>query len=191
MRIKTIIVSLVALVAFGFASNQAKAQDVFNAGTQTASATVGLFGTFAKNIMVPPIQLSYEYCVVDNLFKNDNGSLGVGALGAYFATGVTSKDVKYYNHNGIIGGRALLHYQFAPKLDTYAGLFLGAYLYGSHGTMNIAGETTSTQTGGSLDATFGWGLHLGARYYFTPVFAVTGELGYGYSILNLGITFRF
>ena len=59
MKVKTIITSLFALVAFGVASAQANAQEVFNKGTQTASVTVGLFGTFSSNITVPPIQLSY------------------------------------------------------------------------------------------------------------------------------------
>lgn len=191
MKVKTIITSLFALIAFGVASAQANAQEVFNKGTQTASVTVGLFGTFSSNITVPPIQLSYEYCVVDNLFNNNNGSIGIGAMGAYFATGYTLGGTKSFTHSGIVGGRGLFHYQFAPKLDTYAGLFLGALLAGVHTSVVGNDASTTVDTGSSVAASFGWGLHLGARYYFTPAFAITGELGYGYSILNLGVTFRF
>lgn len=198
MKIKTTILSLFAIIALGFASATANAQDVFSKGTSTVSATVGLFGNSWRNTIVPPIQVSYEYCVLDNVFNNGNGSIGVGAMGGYFATGIKNGDIKALFHDGLIGGRASLHYQFAPKFDTYAGLFLGATIYSSRGSVTGLGNALNkatadiiNATSGNSDVRFGWGAHIGARYYITPAFALTGEVGYGYSILNLGLTFRF
>lgn len=196
MKIKAIIVSLFTLVAVGFASSNANAQEVFSKGTQTGSILVGIPPQF-NTYTVPPILLSYEYCVADNLIDGSNGSIGVGATGGYYATGTKNDYVKTFVHSGIIGGRASFHYQFAPKFDTYAGIFLGASIVGGTTTVQtnknsvVGDHKTDIETASHATAAFGWGAHLGARYYITPQFAINGELGYGYSILNLGVTFRF
>lgn len=192
MKIKSAILTLVAIVVMGLASTTANAQEIFGKGTQTFTAGVGLFGTMA-NVKVPPLMLSYEYGVAENLINGNNGSIGIGVKGGYYATGTDAVGFKNRIHSGIIGGTASFHYQFASKFDTYAGIFLGAYLVGASSSVGSVGglDIAATQKNSAVSAGFGWGAHLGGRYYFTPAFAVNAELGYGYSILNLGVTFRF
>lgn len=184
MKLKHIILSL-AVVALGvFTTQQAKAQEVFHKGTQTASVLLGMSSTGFSNVIVPPILLNYEYGVADNIFNNGNGSIGVGAVLVYSAIGTRIADLRTTTHSTTIGPRGTLHYQFLDKLDTYWGLTLGILLH----------STTSVTEAGSrsgFSAGFGWGSQLGARYYFTPNFAGNLELGYGYSVVNLGITYRF
>ena len=168
---------------------QANAQEIFHKGNQTASLLVGL-GVY--NDGIPPILLSYEYCVADNLINGNNGSIGVGAEGGYFAIKYGNKTAHSWVHSGLVGGRASFHYQFVNKLDTYAGLFLGAILTGGSTTsIDLGDQNIKTNKSSDVSAAFGWGVHVGARYYFTPNFAVNAELGYGFSIANLGVTFRF
>lgn len=115
-----------------------------------------------------PIQISYERGIVDGLLSSGKGSIGVGgALGTYTASLFSSS---------FIGAKGSFHYEFAPKWDTYAGLFLGANVVNNQSQWNFA---------------FGSQIHLGTRYYFAPNFAVNAEIGYGVSLINIGLTYRF
>ena len=76
------------------------------------------------------------------------------------------------------------------KLDLYAGLMLG---------YNIASETFSSTDPsrtniayyGSSYGGFAYSFFGGARYRFTDNIGVFGELGYGISILNIGLNIKF
>lgn len=187
---KKTLLFIIAAAALSFCGiSKANAQEIFHKGNQTASVLVGL-GVYNNGI--PPIVLSYEYCVADNLINGNNGSIGVGAEGGYFAIKYGNKTVNSWLHSGLVGGRASFHYQFVDKLDTYAGLFLGAILTGgSTNTLVVGDQDVKVNNNSDVSASFGWGVHFGARYYFVPNFAINAELGYGFSIANLGVTFRF
>ena len=76
----------------------------------------------------------------------------------------------------------MFHYQFAPKLDTYAGLMLDYHI--ASFSSNINGY--SGISGNSIDL----GVLLGARYFFTDRVGMFTELGYSVPYWNLGVTFR-
>ncbi len=191
MKIKSIILGLALAVASAFTS-QANAQEVFKKGTNTASALIGVLGSSVSGVgystVVPPIQLSYEYGILDGLIDG-KASVGVGGTLNYFMSKISQLGVSTSSNYGFLGARGSFHYQFIPKLDTYAGISLGM------GGANSS--TTTLLTGGEpvhTSATafaFGWRGHVGARYYFTPAFAVNAEFTHGFSNLNLGITYRF
>lgn len=194
MKIKSILISTIAILGLSVFSANAQNQDTFVKNDKIVSVGVGLFGHSLGKLTIPPITAAFEYGVVDNLFKNGNGSIGIGAKGGYYQVGYKNETGSVTSHSGLVGGIATLHYQFIPRLDTYAGLFLGAYLGGASTKIkenNLGAEVTVPGKNSTVNATFGWGLHLGARYYITNQFAINGELGYGYSILNLGVTFKF
>ena len=71
--------------------------------------------------------------------------------------------------------------QFAPKLDTYAGLMLSYDIVSS----NYDAFSNYIKTS-HID----WSLFLGARYFFTEKIGGFAELGYGFYNLNLGVTFK-
>ncbi len=200
MKIKSIILGLALAVASAFTS-QANAQEVFKKGTNTASALIGVLGSSVSgtghSAVIPPIQLSYEYGILDGLIDG-KASVGVGGTINYFmskisqtgvtAAGVTTSSTTSSNY-GFLGARGSFHYQFIPKLDTYAGISLGLGGANSSTTTLITGGETVYYSG--TNSSFGWHGHVGARYYFTPAFAVNAEFTYGFSNLNLGITYRF
>ena len=76
----------------------------------------------------------------------------------------------------------MFHYQFAPKLDTYAGLILGYHI--ASFSSNINGYSGISGSGIDL------GVLLGARYFFTDRVGMFTELGYTLPFWNLGVTFR-
>ena len=81
----------------------------------------------------------------------------------------------------MIGARGMFHYQFAPKLDTYAGLMLGYHIASYSSNVNSYGLSASG---------FDLGVILGARYFFTDRVGMFTELGYSIPYWNLGVTFR-
>lgn len=162
---KRILLAIVAVMAlFGL---QANAQNVMEKGTSIVSAGLGLSSGSL------PLYASYDYGVVDNLFESPNAAFSVGGMGGV----VFAKGALGY----VIGPRAAIHYHFIPELDTYFSLMLGAY--GVHVTDKATNISTWSHD-------FDWGTHLGARYFFTPKVGAFVELGYGYSIANLGISFK-
>ena len=128
---------------------------------------------------LPTFTLSYERCIIGNLF-NDQSSLGVGGLVGYTSSKIkdawTSTDI-------MIGVRGALHYAFVDKLDTYAGIMAGYNInkWKWHGT----------SYGSNGSSSFTYTAFVGARYYLTDSFAAFAELGYGYSLANVGVSFKF
>lgn len=162
---------LAAVATFAFSANSANAQskaNEFELGTNVVNVGIGMSDTFGY---LPPISASYERSMFD---LNGQGlTLGLGAQTDFWG---------YSNGNynlffAFVGARAAVHYTFTPKLDTYAGLNLGA---------------TITRTSSSSSGTgFGWNSFIGTRYYFTPNWAANLEAGYGLYYLKLGATYRF
>lgn len=63
------------------------------------------------------------------------------------------------------------------KLDIYAGL-------------NIGSGIGVAPTPGHINALFFAGPQVGAKYYVTPTIGLGGEVGYGKSFINGGVTFK-
>ena len=82
----------------------------------------------------------------------------------------------------IIGARGALHYALVDKLDTYTGLMLGYNIVSTKYT----GSTNHGASGSGLS----WAWYLGGRYYFNQSTAAFAELGYGVSVLNIGVAFK-
>lgn len=159
MRQKFLI--LIAVLLGGLAIHNAQAQNVVEKGVSIVNVGVGI------NDGALPINLSYDYGVIGNLFDNKS-ALTLGGLAGVLVG---------KNESGlIIGPRVGLHYHFIPKLDTYLSVMLG---YNSI-------KAKYNNNGG-----FDWGTHLGARYMFTPSVGGFLELGYGWSFANIGVAFRF
>lgn len=99
----------------------ANAQEVFHKGTAAVNAGIGI-GSYYSGLAIPPLSVSLDYGVTGNMINGNNGSISVGGYVGYAAT------KKIYADAGasiaVLGARGAFHYQFAPKLDTYAGLML-------------------------------------------------------------------
>ncbi len=186
----TMLISLVCVCAQ--AQNLSKGDKVMGFG-------IGLASYHASNekIVFPPIRLSLDYCVKDRLF-DAKSSLSLGAYAGYFgrrseiSTNWGVAGYKYSNFS--LGVRGGFHYNFVPQLDTYAGLLLGytissASKYGAT-LVNKGNDIVITESSKSRGGLF-YSIYLGARYDFSRNFGAFVELGYGFSVLELGISYRF
>ncbi len=174
-------VFLAALALVGSVS-LANAQEIFHKGSTAVNVGVGI-GSIYSNVTIPPLSASLDYGVVDNLINDNNGSISVGGYVGYTATSAAYGISKYRTSYAILGARGAFHYQFAPKLDTYAGLML---------SYNLASSSWSGEAVPAVKANSDLGItaYLGARYFFTESVGAFAELGYGISNLNLGVTFK-
>jgi hypothetical protein len=161
------------LVLFCAMTSGVRAQDVFNKGDIVFSAGLGIGSPLGDGwkMSVPPVTIAGEYGIVGDLI-NGRASIGVGAVidfsrESYLGFSAT---------NFLLGARGAFHYQFIPKLDTYAGLVIG---YDA-----VTTDYTATYSG------LVWGLYLGARYYLSERFALMGEFGTSIAWVTLGVAFK-
>lgn len=129
-----------------------------------------------------------EYAVTDNI--------GVGGSVGYWSyseeTSVAGFTVKYkYSIIPIIVSGAWHFHLGNPKLDLGAGVSLGYYV------VNASSEVSGTSTLGttSIAAASASGVAFGAfgvvRYFVTDHLALRGKVGYGITVAEVGVDFRF
>ncbi len=189
---KKFTLSIILVAAF---LTQAKSQH--KQGDINLNAGLGLISYFGNgNFGMPPIGASLEYGFKDNI-----------SIGGYLAFAASNDTYNHYYYSGIyryrytiLGPRASFHLnELIPiddNLDLYGGVFLGVVIssssweythnnYYSYYGYNPPVQTSSTSTyfRGSL---FG-----GARYRFTDNIGVFGELGYGLSVMQIGLNVKF
>ena len=158
----------------------ANAQEVFHKGTTAINAGIGL-GSYYNSLSIPPLSVSLDYGVTDNLINGNNGSISVGGFVGYAGGSQTYGTYKNSFSYIALGGRGAFHYQFAPKLDTYAGLMV---------SYDIVSSNYDAFSNYIKSSHIDWSLFLGARYFFTEKIGGFAELGYGFYNLNLGVTFK-
>lgn len=180
---KRIALLIIAMLTLGFA---AQAQSTFSKGTTLLNMGIGAGFTYGAKIAVPPLVLSVDHSLADNLFDG-NSSFGIGG---YVAAGITKRTYEKttYGHQTLLAARGTLHYQFVDKLDTYWGVLLGLHIYVDpridiNSTLYTGGETTFGP---------GYGSFIGGRYYLSNNWAIMIEGGYtSVTYVSLGATYRF
>lgn len=173
---KKLFLPLFALIAMVLFSAESNAQS-FEKGQLDLNAGVGLVPTFGVGGGLP-LSVSGDYGINENV-----------AIGGYLGYAKTSQDVLFLGKVSysylIVGARATYHKEFVKGIDTYGGLLLG---------YNIASVKIEKPIPGIPDpdpaAGFTYSLFAGARYHFTESVGVFGEIGYGISIINLGLTLK-
>ncbi len=184
-----------ALMTFFFASQIASAQPfdppAYKKGDFIMNAGIGLLPTAASPNMtsvVPPLSLSANYRV------SKNASVGVFAA---FASTSFSSDLPEHkviprssdSQQFMLGVRSSVHYDI-NKTSFYGGLMLG---YNSVSKVTnipvIVGNdelTYPTTTNGKVI----YSAFIGGQQMLTKRLGVYGEVGYGVSIFNLGLSVK-
>jgi hypothetical protein len=140
----------------------------------------GYSGTFL------PLSLSVDYGITDNISVGGYGNFyRVSYSTDFFGSGRST-----WSYNFItVGARAAYHFPLAvDKLDAYGGLMLGYRIVGYtySGPNRDLFADRNVLTGGVAYSVF-----LGARYRFTDNIGVFAEVGYGISLAEVGLNFKF
>lgn len=133
----------------------------------------------------PPLTVSAEYAVSEDMT--------IGAIAGYTSTEQTysyssiGSRVNYTASHTIIGARANYYFDVDPKFEVYSGVMLG---YNT-----VKAKLVSNSSYGFDEYNFGdgaggilYGFQAGGRYRFSSFASAFAELGYGISVLNLGLT---
>lgn len=156
------------------------AQKAYEMGSNVIDAGLGFGGLYWGSGYGFPIGLkvSYEHGITDNI--SVGGEVGYQGAKYNYPGG-------YVNYTGVlIAVKGSYHFLTSDKLDPYAGLDLG-YVTVSASNHNNSGSYNFAAKAGGL----GWGIHVGARYYFSPKIGAFAELGANsFSVLGLGVSFK-
>ena len=169
---KTLATALVALGLCVAGQTEAKAQNVFETGTNIASVGLGASlhtNAAGKQTGSMTINLAADHCLNGHIW-DDNSAF---TLGGQAVVNMYSGGTDYF-----LGPRAALHYHFIPALDTYYFIALG--FRGDH-----SNESKESSFG------FGYNTGIGLRYMVDPSWGLFVEAGYGMSVLNVGASFSF
>lgn len=153
-------------------------QSTFGEGALLGNAGIGLGFTYgAGTTAVPPVAISADYGITEEI--------GIGGYVGYASAkeSILNYDWKY--SYTIIGARGTYHFKTDEKLDLYGGALLG-YVVGSvklESDNELSPLIAEPTVGG-----FAWSFFAGGRYMFNEKIGAYGELGYGISVLTLGVT---
>lgn len=167
----------IIFIAFMGISLSATAQ--FEKGQKDLNVGVGLLSTFgAGKATLPPVSVSLDFGITDNI-----------SLGAYLGYSMFKEEFAGLNYTWkysylIVGARGAYHFDLLDNMDTYAGLLLAYNL----ASVELEGNSNLPEPSAGGIAYSGF---LGARYHFNERIGAFGELGYGISVLNLGLTVKF
>lgn len=131
---------------------------------------LGLGSTLAGDGAMP-IGLSVDYGL--------NEEVTVGGYLGYAKSEIAG--LWEYTHT-IIGARATYSKEFVDNIHTYGGAMLGYNVVGVEykGPGNVTNDLSAIT----------YTAFVGARYHFTSNIGAYGEVGYGVSLLTLGLTYR-
>ena len=173
----------------------------FSKGDKVLNVGIGIGSTLYSGsyytTQIPPLSASLEVGLLDDLFEVEGLNLGVGG---YIGFSRSQYKYSYYDLGEdreyewgwrytyiIIGARGVLHYQLTEKLDTYTGLLFGPNIV----TSKEFGDWEEGYVGSAASSGLAYSYFIGARYYISDSFGLMGELGYGISYLNLGVSLKF
>ena len=170
----------------------------FDEGDNVLGVGVGILGGYSVGwsgagvTQSPALNVHFDHGMGDL----GPGTWGLGGYVGYKTLSYTSKYI-YYNYDYsytylVVGARGTWHYNEwhgNNKLDTYGGIML-AYRsvsfddktdYGAYGNLSAYSYSGSG---------IGFSGFLGARYYFTDNIGAYGELGYGLTVLQVGLSVK-
>jgi hypothetical protein len=171
---------LAALAAGSLSAFDWKAYGGIEKGDWLINAGVGFGTPLYGDMTIPPISASVDYALpIAGLPFTVGGYFGINGSKYEYEWTVLGETHGYtYTYTGLaFGARLGYHPKFfdLEKLDLYANLCLGYYLY--------TAEAEYHGYDGSGDdpvdySTFFFATNVGARYFFTPRFGAFVELGY-------------
>jgi len=149
----------------------------------SAGVGIGLAGGYGT-LSTPPIFAAFETGVAEKIT--------LGGLVAYSS----SKDDFFYGSYKysyiVIEARGAYHFlDHNPKIDAYGGVGLGYNIVSASASWND--PTLQGRFGGLYSASASYmifDVFAGGRYYFSPKFAVQGEVGYGVGFLRIGVAYK-
>lgn len=138
----------------------------------------GVYGSSS----LPPLFLTYDHAIQDRI--------SIGGMVSYSTSSYSFTADKWSYTYMFVGGRGAYHFADEIKglknTDLYGGVTLG-YVIVSSSFSGRDARIYNYSAGGSY---FQFGLYVGGRYFFSPKWAGTAELGYDIGFFKIGISYK-
>ena len=161
----------------------------FQPGEKIIQAGLGLFGMVGVygDVVIPPISVSFDIAKeIEGFPISFGGLIGIAKSEQDWGSYLTD-DYKWTYTYFVLGARAAYHLKLeSPKIDPYGGIMLGYTIV----SFDEPSGWSSVYDYSGGDSYLMYGFYGGARYFFNPRMAVYAELGYGFGVLNLGISYK-
>ena len=169
-----------------------------NPGRLTFSTGIGLLPCYMKDQRVSnslPVHLIIGYRVSKKFSINSFAGYAAATtdphlFGDGFATYLENKSVS-------LGIRGEMRHELMQRMEVYGGAMLGYYFANikefNAGTGQLYERSIDAPTPYNPNAPNGkliYSAFVGTSYFFGKGIGIYGELGYGISLLNFGVTFR-
>lgn len=197
LHIKQTTIAFLLITAFSSLLSTADAQVArFKAGQVQANAGLGLVSTFAADApttIVPPLSGSVEY------FLSPNMTVGLYAAytevegeRTYQNAGIIES---YNNKTWMAAVRTGFHSNNLDNWRVYGGLMIGTSLPSVEKSVRtIPGEVVSDDGAPTFSRpaqnSFLFSGYVGTRRYIRSDWSVYGELGFGISLVNIGLSYH-
>ena len=143
---------------------------------------------YDAKFVIPPVSGIVDYAASETV-----------SIGAYIANAKSSVRSQKYSYIGddeenpyvkigtishiIIGARGLYHYELTPRLDTYLGAMIG------YNKLKVTHSQVKREIGYQAQG-LTYNIMVGAKMPIQERFGAFFELGYGVSIINLGLSMK-
>ncbi|MCF8331591.1 MAG: porin family protein [Bacteroidales bacterium] len=179
MKKITILLALSLMFAFS-----ASAQN-YEEGDMNLNLNIGLgSGQLPENIKLPPTSIQFEYGIAENFGLG----LMVGYANTDYEIRLSNGDVgNFKTGHFLLGGISQYHFYSSERSTVFAKAMLG---------YDITSVTFNSDDGMQADdfdnknPALIYGIHIGGNYYFSDNAGIFAEIGYGLSILNIGLTLK-
>lgn len=177
-RLKISIIATMLLVATASLSASGSA---FRKGSLMVGPAAGLSSGIGSSGVV--LIGNLEYAITDHI--------GLGVSAGYWSysedTSAGTVQVKYKYTVLPIAATGAYHFHISSNWDLGAGVALGYYVVSSSVESNVSGVSyTASGSSGLAIGIFGL-----ARYYVSDSIGLRAKLGYGISLVEVGVDFRF
>ncbi len=186
--------TLTTFAAHAQTSKTSQSSDTYGVGTNTISAGIGLGSSIGSGYtygsQTPGLSLHYDR----GIWEAGPGVISLGAYVGYKAFKYNYSDnfgdnaTEKWNYT-IIGVRGAWHFTGlnVDNLDLYAGVMLSYNDLSFSYSDNQGGAYSGSNYGSAV----GFTGFVGAKYFFAGDLGAFAEIGYGVSILNIGLSYKF
>lgn len=167
---------LITILAIATIASVSMSAQNFTEGSSQFKAQVGLLSSYSY-VKIPPVSVSYDYCVVD---FGDAGSIGVGGILDFMSEGYNSISVT----DLAFGAIGTYHFTIpsVQELELYSGLMI------YYNTVMVNTEYSFLDYAFNTSG-FGYGAFIGAQYFFNDKMGASLQFG-GMATMSAGIVFK-
>jgi len=178
---KTLVILVTVLTISALLASPSSAQSKKGESIITAGLGLGYPGAYGSAGM-PPIFVAFDHAIVPRI--------SVGGIVSYSTSSYEFVRDKWSYSYIFFGARGAYHFsehiRDLKDVDLYGGLTLGYHVVSAKFS-GVDERLHPYSAGGSY---FGFGIFVGGRYFFTPKWAATAELGYDIGFLKIGVSYK-